>query len=46
MTLEVGPAATYVLFRADGQKLLESQFPPRVAVEFQNVISGKFGIGP
>ncbi len=45
VTLEVGPAATYVLFRADGQKLLESQFPPRVAVEFQNVISGKFGIG-
>jgi hypothetical protein len=45
VTLEVGPAATYVLFRATGQKLLESQFPPRVAVEFQNVISGKFGIG-
>ena len=45
VTLEVGPAATYVSFRASGQKLLESQFPPRIAVEFQNVLSGKFGIG-
>jgi hypothetical protein len=45
VTFEVGPAATYVLFRAEGKKLLESQFPPQIAVEFQNVISGKFGIG-
>ena len=45
VTLEVGPAATYVSFRASGQKLLESQFPPRIAVELQNVLSGKFGIG-
>jgi uncharacterized protein YfaS (alpha-2-macroglobulin family) len=44
-TLRVGRAATYVSFRASGQKILESQFPPRVAVEFQNVDSGKFGIG-
>jgi alpha-2-macroglobulin len=45
VTLEVGPAATYVSFHATGQKLLESQFPPRIAVEFQNVLSGRFGIG-
>ncbi|HUI70785.1 MAG TPA: Ig-like domain-containing protein, partial [Spirochaetia bacterium] len=45
VSLDVGPAATYVSFRGTGQKLLESQFPARVAVEFQNVISGKFGIG-
>ena len=45
LSLEVGPAASFVDFRATGQKLLESQFPPKVAVEFQNVISGKFGMG-
>ena len=45
VSLEVGPAATYVMFHATGQKLLESQFTPRVAVEYQNVISGKYGIG-
>ncbi|MGA2612537.1 MAG: MG2 domain-containing protein [Spirochaetia bacterium] len=45
VSLEVGPAAAYVLFHANGQKLLESQFLPRVAVEFQNVVSGKFGAG-
>ncbi|HTP59091.1 MAG TPA: MG2 domain-containing protein, partial [Spirochaetia bacterium] len=43
--MEVGRAATYVSFRAEGQKLLESQFPPRVAVEFQNVDSARFGGG-
>ena len=46
VSLQVGPAASFVVFHANGQKLLESQFPPRVAVEFQNVISGKFGMGP
>ena len=43
VSLDVGPAATYVQFHATGQKLLESQFPPQVAVEFQNVLSGRFG---
>ncbi|HVO39323.1 MAG TPA: alpha-2-macroglobulin family protein [Spirochaetia bacterium] len=45
LSLNVGAASPFVAFRATGQKLLESQFPPRVAVEFQNVISGKFGMG-
>ncbi|HVP19824.1 MAG TPA: MG2 domain-containing protein [Spirochaetia bacterium] len=45
VSLEVGPAAAYVNFRATGQKLLESQFPPRVVVELQNATSGKFGAG-
>jgi hypothetical protein len=44
-SLEVGPAAAYVSFRDSGQKILEAQFPPKVAVEMQNVDSGSFLIG-
>jgi uncharacterized protein YfaS (alpha-2-macroglobulin family) len=39
---EVGPAAAYAQFRDTGQKILEAQFPPKVAVEMQNVDSGTF----
>ena len=43
--LNVGPAAAYVDFRATGQRILESQFPPHVAVETQNVDSGQYVMG-
>jgi hypothetical protein len=43
--LEVGPAASYVNFRASGNRILEAGFPPVAAVEFQNVISGSFSAG-
>ena len=43
--LEVGPAASYVNFRASGNRILEAGFPPLAAVEFQNVISGSFAAG-
>ena len=36
-SFDVGPAAAYVQFRDTGQKILEAQFPPKVAVEMQNV---------
>ena len=39
---DVGPAEAYVLFRDTGQKILEAQFPPKVAVEMQNVDSGRY----
>ena len=39
---DVGPAAAYVQFRDSGQKVLEAQFPPKVAVEMQNVDSGSY----
>lgn len=43
--LEVGPAASYINFRAAGNRILEAGFPPVAAVEFQNVISGSFAAG-
>ncbi len=45
VSFDVGPAASYVGFRGTGQKILESQFPPKVAVEMQNVDSGSYAIG-
>ena len=44
-TIEVGPAASYVDLRQTGQRLLESRFPPIVAVEFQNVDAASYAIG-
>ncbi|HTZ50895.1 MAG TPA: Ig-like domain-containing protein, partial [Spirochaetia bacterium] len=44
-SFEVGPAEAYVQFRESGQRILESQFPPRVAVEMQNVDSGSYLLG-
>ena len=43
--LEVGPAEAYVDFRSTGQRILEAQFPPRVAIEMQNIDSGSYVIG-
>jgi uncharacterized protein YfaS (alpha-2-macroglobulin family) len=43
--LEVGPAASYVNFRASGNRILEAGFPPVVAVEFQNVLDGSYAAG-
>jgi len=40
VSLDVGPAASYVYFRGTGQGILEAQFPPKVAVEMQNVDAG------
>jgi len=45
VSFDVGPAASYVEFRGTGQKVLESQFPPKVAVEMQNADSGSYAIG-
>jgi alpha-2-macroglobulin len=45
ISLEAGPAASYVEFRGTGQKILEAQFPPKVAVEMQNVDSGSWAAG-
>jgi hypothetical protein len=42
---DVGPAGAYVQFRNTGQTVLEAQFPPKVAVEMQNVDSGSYFIG-
>ncbi len=42
--LSIGPAEAYVSFRGTGQRLLESQFPPIVAVEMQNIQSGSYGM--
>ncbi len=39
-SFDVGPAEAYVNFRDTGQKILEAQFPPKVAVEMQNADSG------
>ncbi len=44
-SFEVGPAAAYVEFRGTGQRILEAQFPPRVAVEMQNIDSGSYDLG-
>ena len=44
VSFDVGPAASYVDFRGTGQRVLESQFPPKVAVEMQNVDSGNYAI--
>jgi uncharacterized protein YfaS (alpha-2-macroglobulin family) len=44
-TIQVGPAGSYVEGRQSGQRLLESRFPPVVAVEFQNVDAGSYAIG-
>jgi uncharacterized protein YfaS (alpha-2-macroglobulin family) len=44
-SFNVGPAAAYVQFRDTGKKILESQFPPRVVVEMQNVESGTAIVG-
>jgi len=43
--LEVGPAASYVSFRASGNRILEAGFPPVAAVEFQNALSGSYAAG-
>ncbi len=43
--LEVGPAEAYVDFRSTGQRILEAQFPPRVAIEMENIDSGSYVIG-
>jgi uncharacterized protein YfaS (alpha-2-macroglobulin family) len=43
--LEVGPAASYVHFRASGNRVLEAGFPPVAAVEFQNVLNGSVAAG-
>ncbi|MGA2481234.1 MAG: MG2 domain-containing protein, partial [Spirochaetia bacterium] len=45
ISLESGPAASYVEFRGTGQKILEAQFPPKVAVEMQNVDEGSYVMG-
>jgi hypothetical protein len=45
VSLEVGPAPAWVEFRGTGQKVLESQFPPKVAVGVQNMDSGRFFAG-
>ena len=45
VSMDVGPAASYVDFRATGQRILESQFPPNVAIEMQNVDSGRYALG-
>jgi uncharacterized protein YfaS (alpha-2-macroglobulin family) len=45
VALEVGPAASYVHFRASGNRILEAGFPPVVAVEFQNVLDGSVAAG-
>ncbi len=44
-SFDVGPAEAYVQFRDTGQKILEAQFPPKIAVEMQNVDSGRYLIG-
>ncbi|HET6450992.1 MAG TPA: MG2 domain-containing protein, partial [Spirochaetia bacterium] len=44
-TFDVGPAEAYVNFRDSGQRILEAQFPPNVAVEMQNVDSGSYAVG-
>ncbi len=44
-TLEVGPASSYVSYRASGDLLLEKGFPPVAVVEFQNALSGAFAAG-
>jgi alpha-2-macroglobulin len=41
-SFEVGAAEAYVQFRETGAKVLESQFPPKVAVEMQNADSGSY----
>jgi hypothetical protein len=44
-TLEMGPASSYVSYRASGDLLLEKGFPPVAVVEFQNALSGAFAAG-
>jgi uncharacterized protein YfaS (alpha-2-macroglobulin family) len=43
--LEVGPAASYVHFRASGNRILEAGFPAVAAVEFQNILEGSEAAG-
>ncbi len=50
LQLEVGPAGSYVRFHAEGDRFLESGFPPlaippKVVVEFQNATSGAWAAG-
>ena len=44
-TLQVGPAPSYVSYRASGDRMLEKGFPPVAVVEFQNALSGAFAAG-
>ncbi len=44
-TLEAGPAASYVSYRAAGDRILEKGFPPVAVVEFQNALGGAFVAG-
>jgi uncharacterized protein YfaS (alpha-2-macroglobulin family) len=44
-TLKVGPAASYVNYRAAGDRILEKSFPPLAVVEFQNALSGAWAAG-
>jgi uncharacterized protein YfaS (alpha-2-macroglobulin family) len=43
--LKIGPASSYVSYRASGDLLLEKGFPPVAVVEFQNALSGAFAAG-
>jgi alpha-2-macroglobulin len=46
LSVEVGPAGSFVEFHGTGRRLLEAQFPPVVAVEFQNIDEARFASGP
>ena len=41
-TIKVGKARSYVRYKDYGMKMLEAQFAPRLAFEFQNVKQGSF----
>ena len=43
--LEIGPAPSYVSYRAEGDRILEKGFPPVVVVDFQNALDGAFAAG-
>lgn len=46
LEITVPDAASYYYFPNDGDKMLESQYPPRVAFEIQNIFQGTWKIGP
>ncbi len=43
--IKVGKAASYAYFPNTGTKMLESEFPPKIIFEYQNISSGRWKIG-
>ncbi len=46
VSVHVGPAMTYAYFKNSGFRMLESQFAPKIILEYQNIKNAAFNIDP